>query len=108
MIFKRGIASGIILIIGSLPLLYEQVSILYGIALLFGIIQIVVSINYQNGYKKKILLFCFGIEGLYYIFAIVYMFMHDITFIEMFFCLITFLGVGVLIGTSVYKLYSQI
>lgn len=78
--FKRGIFCGVIVTIGSLDGLYEMYRMkniaacgLYMFALIMGVTQILVSLEYENLVKKRILLLCFGIEGIYCAAAMIYL-----------------------------------
>jgi len=84
LVFKRGIFSGGLLVVGSIQeiasafssanrpsiLSGEAVPLFYGFALLLGIIQIVSSLKYQNSRAKIIILLCcFSVEIAYYVVA---------------------------------------
>lgn len=108
MFFKRGVISGVFFVVVSLSLLYDGFGLFYGVILILGIIQLVVSINYQTGYKRHILLICFGLEGFYYIIAIVHLLKSEASLGEIFLGIVALLGIGTLIVTAIYELYHQI
>lgn len=69
---KRGIFCGIIVMLGSVSGICEMYSMrnitacgIYTFALLLGVIQFIMSFRYDDQVKKRILLLCFGIEGIY-------------------------------------------
>ena len=80
--FKNGIICGLLVIICSISNLIENLSThgiifwIYLFTLLFGIIQCVISLNYKKPYRK-ILLFCFALEEIYYIIAAIFLLTQD-------------------------------
>ena len=76
--FKNGIICGLLIIICSISNIMENLSPhriifwIYLFTLLFGIIQCVISLNYKKS-SRKILLFCFALEGIYYIIATIFL-----------------------------------
>ena len=80
--FKNGIICGLLIIICSISNLMENLSTheiifwIYLFTLLFGIIQCVISLYYKKPYRK-ILLFFFALEEIYYIIATIFLLTQD-------------------------------
>ena len=91
--FKYGIFCGLLVVICSISGMVDN-SIGYIFTLALGIIQLVVSINYQTVYKK-ILVLCFLLEGIYYAVATIALLTYDIILAEK--ILGTIVGVGMLL-----------
>ena len=108
--FKRGIFFGLMIGIGSISIIYEMRNIENKIALLpyifalfLGIIQFIVSFNYQKLPKIRILVFCFCLEGIYYMITIIYLLLNHIIFG-------TIVGSIILslICTSIYTIFNKV
>lgn len=104
---KRGIFCGTIVMIGSFRGIYEMyltkgMGWLYVFALFLGIIQLMVSFDFQKPYKKTVLLACFGLEGIYYMISIVYLLISKFTLGEKIFGTIVGIFMLTLIISSIY------
>ena len=82
MIFKRGIFFGLVLILNSINYILkcaiQGVRLEIYILCVLGIIQIWASFRFQKDYKRKVLKLCFGVEGIYYVIAMVYLLINNL------------------------------
>lgn len=112
--FKRGIFLGLMIGIGSISVIYGMreienkiVLLPYLFALFLGIIQFIVSFSYQKLSKIRILLFCFCVEAIYYVIAIIYLLVNHITLeIKIFGTIVGSIMLS-LICTSIYTIFNK-
>lgn len=113
--FKRGIFCGVIAMIGSLDGLYEMYRMknlaacgLYMLVLFLGITQIFASMGYEKPVKKRILLLCFGIEGIYCVAVVICLLAGNAVLGEKIFGMIVAIVYFSLILPSIYTLYHAL
>lgn len=110
--FKNGIICGLLVIICSISNLIENLSThgiifwIYLFTLLFGIIQCVISLNYKKPYRK-ILLFFFALEEIYYIIATIFLLTQDAALAVKIFGSIIAICILLLILISIQKLLKS-
>lgn len=111
--FKRGIFCGLLVMIGSISgitghsIEYENIGWIYLLTLVMGMIQLVVSINYQKTYKIRVLILCFGLEGIYYVVSVINLLINSIILEVKVLGAIAGVGILVIILTSMRSLYGK-
>jgi hypothetical protein len=87
---------------------YEAIKGIYVLSFVLGVIQFIFSLHYQKVYKEKILIVCFGLEGIYYIIATVSLWILENELGIKIFGSVIGVGLLTLTVTSLISLYKNV
>lgn len=112
--FKRGIFCGIMIMIGSVSNIYEMYRLkniaacwIFVFTLLMGVIQFIVSFGYKDQLKKRILLLCFGTEGIYCAISVIGLLLGNADSEIKIFGMVVVIVYFIVIFTSIHALYGN-